>query len=90
MSVGSMKEFKEGLRDGIPICLGYVAVSFAFGIEASKIGMTTFQAAMTSLLNVTSAGQFSALELIARNGAFADLVARQRLDDTKHVGRPTI
>ena len=68
MNVGSFKDFKEGCRDAVPICLGYIAVSFAFGIEASKIGMTTFQAAMTSLLNVTSAGQFSALEVIARNG----------------------
>ena len=65
MNVGSFKDFKEGCRDAIPICLGYMAVSFAFGIEASKIGMSVFQAAVTSLLNVTSAGQFSALEIIA-------------------------
>ena len=68
-NLGSMKDFKVGCIEAIPICLGYIAVSFAFGIEASKIGMTTFQAAMTSLLNVTSAGQFSALSVIARNGA---------------------
>ena len=73
MSAGTIKDFRDGCRDAIPICLGYIAVSFAFGIESSKIGMTPFQAAMTSLLNVTSAGQFSALELIARNGSFVEL-----------------
>ena len=71
--IGDFEDFRDGCKNAIPICLGYMAVSFAFGIEASKIGMTTFQAAMTSLLNVTSAGQFSALELIARNGSFVEL-----------------
>ncbi len=85
MSVGSFKDFKEGLRDGIPICLGYTAVSFAFGIEASKIGMTTFQAAMTSLLNVTSAGQFSALEIIARNGSFIELAILQFIINLRYM-----
>ncbi len=85
MNVGSIKDFKEGCSHAIPICLGYIAVSFAFGIEASKIGMTTFQAAMTSLLNVTSAGQFSALELIARNGGFIELAILQFIINMRYM-----
>ncbi len=85
MSVGSMKDFREGCQNAIPICLGYIAVSFAFGIEASKIGMTTFQAAMTSLLNVTSAGQFSALEVIARNGSFIELAILQFIINLRYM-----
>ncbi len=85
MNVGSFKDFKEGCRDAVPICLGYMAVSFAFGIEASKIGMTTFQAAMTSLLNVTSAGQFSALEIIARNGSFVELAILQFIINLRYM-----
>ena len=85
MSVGSIKDFRAGLKDGIPICLGYIAVSFACGIEASKIGMTTFQAAMTSLLNVTSAGQFSALEIIARNGSFIELAILQFIINLRYM-----
>ncbi len=85
MNVGTFKDFKEGCRDAIPICLGYMAVSFAFGIEASKIGMTTFQAAMTSLMNVTSAGQFSALELIARNGSFVELAILQFIINLRYM-----
>jgi predicted branched-subunit amino acid permease len=85
MSVGSFKDFKEGCRDAIPVCLGYMAVSFAFGIEASKIGMTTFQAAMTSLLNVTSAGQFSALDVIARNGSFIELAILQFIINLRYM-----
>ena len=85
MNVGSFKDFKEGCRDAVPVCLGYMAVSFAFGIEASKIGMTTFQAAMTSLLNVTSAGQFSALEIIARNGSFVELAILQFIINLRYM-----
>lgn len=85
MKAGSFADFKEGCRDALPICLGYMAVSFAFGIEASKIGMTTFQAVMTSLLNVTSAGQFSALELIARNGSFVELAILQFIINLRYM-----
>jgi predicted branched-subunit amino acid permease len=85
MKAGSFVDFKEGCRDAIPICLGYIAVSFAFGIEASKIGMTTFQAAMTSLLNVTSAGQFSALDVIAKNGSFVELAILQFIINLRYM-----
>ena len=85
MSAGGFEQFKNGCKHAIPICLGYMAVSFAFGIEASKIGMTTFQAAMTSLLNVTSAGQFSALEIIARNGSFVELAILQFIINLRYM-----
>lgn len=85
MKAGSFKDFREGCRDAVPICLGYIAVSFAFGIEASKIGMTPFQAAMTSLLNVTSAGQFSALDVIARNGSFIELAILQFIINLRYM-----
>ncbi len=85
MEVGKIKDFKEGCVDAIPICLGYVAVSFAFGISSSKIGMTPFQAALTSLLNVTSAGQFAALDVIARNGSFIELAVLQLIINLRYM-----
>lgn len=85
MEAGSFKDFKIGCYQAVPICLGYIAVSFAFGIEASRIGMTTFQAAMTSLLNVTSAGQFSALSIIARNGSFIELAVLQFIINLRYM-----
>ena len=85
MEKGNFSEFRAGCQSAIPICLGYIAVSFAFGIESSKIGMTTLQAAMTSLLNVTSAGQFSALEVIARNGSFVELAILQLIINLRYM-----
>ena len=56
--------FRQGMTDGIPIALGYMAVSFTFGIMAKNAGLTAFQAVLLSLTNLTSAGQFAGLGII--------------------------
>ena len=56
--------FKKGFKNGIPIFLGYLAVSFTFGIAAKEGGLTTWQAVLISATNLTSAGQFSASSYI--------------------------
>lgn len=48
---------REGIRDGIPIALGYLAVAFALGIAARNAGLTAFQGFVASFLNMASAGQ---------------------------------
>ena len=58
-------QWRNGLKDGIPICLGYFAVSFTFGIMASGAGLSPWQAVIMSFTNLTSAGQFAALGIIA-------------------------
>lgn len=63
-----MQQFKAGIKDGIPIGLGYLAVSFSFGIMAKGSGLSTAEAVMISIMNLTSAGQFAALGII-QNGA---------------------
>ena len=52
------ENFKQGITDGIPIALGYLAVSFTFGMMAVADGLSIWQAVLISLTNVTSAGQF--------------------------------
>ena len=65
--------FLSGLKDGMPICFGYFAVSFAFGIQAAGIGLSVFEASVLSALNVTSAGQFAALAIIASGASLIEL-----------------
>ncbi|BBB90197.1 MAG TPA: AzlC family ABC transporter permease [Methylomusa anaerophila] len=65
------------MRDGIPICLGYFAVSFTFGILAKKAGLTPLQAVVISLTNVTSAGQFAALGLIGASATYLEMASTQ-------------
>ena len=78
-------EFKRGLKDAIPVCLGYLAVSFAFGIQASEAGLSVFQAALMSITNVTSAGQFSSLDLIATNAAYAEMALLQLVVNIRYM-----
>ena len=60
--------FISGMRDGLPIALGYFAVSFSLGIQAKEAGMSVLQAAVMSLTSLTSAGEFAALSIIATRG----------------------
>ena len=55
--------FVRGLRDGLPIALGYFAVSFALGIKATGAGLHPWQAALMSFLNVTSAGEAAGIAI---------------------------
>ena len=64
------KIFCEGMRDGIPIALGYLAVSFSLGIAARNAGLTAFQGFLASLLNNASAGEYAAFTLIAANARY--------------------
>lgn len=61
-------EFNDGVRDSIPIFIGYFAVSFGLGAAAVKYGLSPLEATVMSLTNVTSAGEFAALDII-KSGA---------------------
>ena len=66
-----------GIRDGIPICLGYLSVSFAFGIFATGAGLSVLETVLISLFNVTSAGQLAAVPIIAAAGSYIELILSQ-------------
>ena len=68
---------KMGLRDGIPICVGYFSVSFAFGIFSTGAGLSVLESVMISLFNLTSAGQLAAVPIIAQGGSFLELALTQ-------------
>lgn len=72
-----MKEFIKGLKDGIPIGLGYVSVSFAFGIMAVSCGLTWWQALLISMTNLTSAGQFAGLNIMVAAGSMMEMAITQ-------------
>ena len=61
--------FKKGLISGIPIGIGYFAVSFAFGIMAVKYGLSPLEALLISMTNLTSAGQLAGAPIIAGGGS---------------------
>lgn len=66
-----------GIRDGIPIGLGYLSVSFAFGIFAVGTGLSVWQTVLISMLNLTSAGQLAGVPIIAGCGSYIELALTQ-------------
>ena len=68
-----MGDFKCGMKDGLPIALGYVSVSFTFGLMAVSAGMNWWQAVLISMTNVTSAGQFAGLDIMIAGGTLLEM-----------------
>lgn len=69
--------FRQGIRHGIPIGLGYLSVSFAFGMKAVGDGLTVLQAVLISMTNLTSAGQIAALPLMVGGASLAEMALTQ-------------
>lgn len=59
---------KGGIKDGLPIGLGYFSVSLAFGVQASILGVPVILSIFVSMTNLTSAGQLAGLPIIATAG----------------------
>ena len=79
------KIFFRGLRDGIPIGLGYLAVSFTLGIAMKKIGLSAFQATLMSFTNNTSAGEFAALTLISAGAPYLEMALTQLIINIRYL-----
>jgi 4-azaleucine resistance transporter AzlC len=56
--------FAAGLVTALPIVMGYFPIAFAFGVAATKAGLTEIEAAALSVIIYAGASQFLALALI--------------------------
>ena len=76
--------FKKGIKDGIPIFLGYLAVSFTFGIAAKNAEISVGEAVLMSATNLTSAGQFAALDVIAGSASYFEMAFTQLIINLRY------
>lgn len=81
----SCGQFLRGLRVGIPISLGYLAVSFTLGITAKNAGLSAVQATLTSLLVNASAGQYMAFTMIAANSGYIELAIMEAITNARYI-----
>ena len=79
------KWFLKGLKDGIPIMLGYFAVSIALGISARNAGMTAAQATLASALIMASAGQYIGFTLIAAGASYLEIVVMEAIANARYL-----
>lgn len=76
--------FLKGITDGLPICIGYFAVSFAFGISAIQGGLTWLEALLISAFNLTSAGQVAGLGIIVGGGGLIEMAVSQLVINSRY------
>lgn len=68
----------------MPVCVGYFSVSFGFGAMAIAQGLTIWQAILISASNLTSAGQFAGLTVIAAGAAIAEMILTQVVINSRY------
>ena len=72
-----MKQFLQGLKDGSAIGIGYLSVSFTFGLAAVSSGLCWWEALLVSMMNLTSAGQFAGITIMAAAGSYIEMAISQ-------------
>jgi len=77
--------FAKGMRDGVPISLGYFAVAFSLGIAARNIGFSAFQAFLMSLFNNASAGEFAAFTLIGAGAGYLEVALMTLVSNARYL-----
>lgn len=77
-------DFRRGFLDGMPICVGYFAVAFAFGIFAVQSGLTAGEALLISLTNLTSAGQLAGVPILTGGGTLVELALTQLVINSRY------
>lgn len=78
------KDYVRGLRHGIPIALGYLSVSFTFGMKAVADGLSPLQAVLISATNLTSAGQFAGLPLMLGHASLMEMSLTQLIINLRY------
>lgn len=77
--------FLKGIKAGIPISLGYFAVSLALGISAKQAGIPSLAAALTSLLINASAGEHVGFTLIAAGASFIEITVMEAIANARYL-----
>lgn len=78
-------DYLRGLRDGVPIGLGYLAVSFGLGIACRGAGLSAAEGLLLSLLNNASAGEYGGLTVIAADAGFGLMAAMMLVINARYL-----
>ena len=78
------KDLFAGMKAGMPVCIGYFSVSFGFGAMAVAQGLSIWQAILISASNLTSAGQFAGLTVIAAGAAMIEMILTQLVINSRY------
>ena len=78
------KQYRAGMRAGMPVCIGYFSVSFGFGALAISQGLAIWHAILISASNLTSAGQFAGLTVITAGATLLEMILTQLVINSRY------
>lgn len=81
----TLSPFVKGMRDGIPIGLGYLAVAFSLGITAKNAGLNAIQGFVMSWLGMASAGEYAAITVIAANASYFEMAVITLVTNSRYL-----
>lgn len=85
MKNGNAAWFRRGIKNGVPIALGYFAVAFTLGIAAKNAGLTAFQGALASVTTVASAGEFAGFNVIAAGATYIEMAVMMLVINARYM-----
>ena len=77
--------FRRGVRDGMPIALGYFAVAFTLGIAAKNAGFSAVQAMVESLTNNASAGEYAVFSLVSAGAGYWEVAVMTLVANARYL-----
>ncbi len=85
MSMDNFKIFRKGMKDGVPIALGYLAVSFSLGIAAKHAGLSAIQGFLTSVFCLSSTGEYVGFTLIAAGTTYLEIALATLIANARYL-----
>ena len=77
--------FRRGIKNGVPIAMGYFAVAFTLGIAARDAGLTAWQGALASATTVASAGEFAGFTQMAAGATYVELAVMMLIINARYL-----
>lgn len=84
-AISKKQALSEGMRDGLPIAAGYLAVAFSLGIAAREAGITPLAGFVMSLLNNASAGEYAGIVLITAGASYLETAAMTLITNARYL-----
>ncbi len=81
----NLKFYRKGLKDGIPIALGYFAVAFTLGIVAKNAGLSALETMIAAALTNASAGAYAAFSVIKEDSGFLEMAVTQLVVNIRYL-----
>lgn len=77
--------FREGIKDGTPIALGYFAVSFSLGIAMKNAGLSSIEGFFMSFFNMASAGEYAGIQVIASDASYFQMAVITLITNARYL-----